>query len=227
MTDLWTSLIPLGLGSALVPVQIVITVLILRSAGRASAAAWVAGMTTVRLVQGVIFGLILDATEDGADAGGAAGPGTAASLLLLAVGLLFVVGAFRKLLAQPDEDAPAPRWMAALEDVAPGRAYLFGVGVLVVGAKFWVFTLGAIASIEAAALSTGVAVIVFLVFALVAASTHLVLVGLAFIAPDRSAVVLERVGGFLETNDRPIMIVVGGVFGTWFLVKGLGGLGLL
>ena len=223
MTDLWTSLIPLALGSALVPVQIVITVLLLRSAGRASAAAWVAGMTTVRLVQGVVFGLVLGT----ADADGATGPGRVASLLLLVVAVIFYAGALKKLLSQPDEDAPAPRWMAALDGVTPGRAYLFGVGILLVGAKFWVFTLGAIAAIEAASLSTASGTMAFVVFVVVAVSTHLSLVGLAYLAPDRASVVLERVGTFLETNDRPIMIGVGLVFGTWFLVKALGGLGVI
>ena len=60
MNGLWSSLIPLIVGSALVPIQIVITVLLLRSsAGRITAVAWVAGMTTVRLAQGVVFGLVL------------------------------------------------------------------------------------------------------------------------------------------------------------------------
>lgn len=223
MTELWTSLIPLALGSALVPVQIVVTILLLRSAGRVSALAWVIGMTTVRLVQGVVFGLLLESADDVT----ASGPGMAASMLLLVVAILFLVGALNKLLSAPDDDAPPPRWKSALDGVAPARAFLFGAGIIVIGAKFWVFTLGAIAAIEAADLGIGATVAAFVAFVVLAASTHLVLVGLAFLAPARAAVVVDRVGDFLEANDRPIMIAVGVVFGTWFLVKALDGLGVL
>ena len=60
MTDLWSSLIPLIVGGALVPIQIIVTTLLLRSkAGKVAAAAWVAGMTTLRLAQGLVFGLLL------------------------------------------------------------------------------------------------------------------------------------------------------------------------
>jgi hypothetical protein len=45
--------------------------------------------------------------------------------------------------------------MAKIEGVTPGRAYLLGVGLLVIGAKFWVFTLGAFAVIADAGLGMG------------------------------------------------------------------------
>ena len=44
MGELWGSLVPLIIGSALVPIQIVITTMLLRSAaGRMTAVAWLAG----------------------------------------------------------------------------------------------------------------------------------------------------------------------------------------
>ena len=60
MGELWGSLVPLIIGSALVPIQIVITTMLLRSnAGKVTAVAWLAGMTMVRLGQGLVFGLII------------------------------------------------------------------------------------------------------------------------------------------------------------------------
>jgi hypothetical protein len=38
---------------------------------------------------------------------------------------------------------------------------------------------------------------------------------------------LERVSDALERYNRPIMITLGLVFGLWFLVKGLAGLGVV
>jgi hypothetical protein len=65
MTDLWTTLIPLAIATAVLPVQVAITILMLRSAGgRARAGGWIAGMTVVRLLQYAVFGLILERAMD-------------------------------------------------------------------------------------------------------------------------------------------------------------------
>ncbi len=226
MTDLWTSLIPLIVGGALVPIQIIITVLLLRSgAGRITAVAWVAGMTTVRLVQGLVFGLLLGgATSTGATSDG---PDTAVSLLLLVLAIVFYVTAVKQLLKHPDEDAPPPKWMAMIDGIRPGKAYFLGVGMLAIGVKFWVFTLGAIAAIGAAGLATGPAVMTFILFVALTESIHLMVLGVAYALPDRSAAVLDRITGLLQRYNRTIMIVLGLVFGTWFLAKALDGLGIL
>jgi hypothetical protein len=226
MSDLWTSLIPLGIGSALVPIQIVVTTLLLRSkAGKVTAVAWVAGMTTMRLAQGLVFGLILGSGEGTDSSSG--GPGAAVSLLLLVIAVVFYVSAAKSLLKQPDEDAPPPKWMAMVDGVTPGRAYLLGVGLVAIGAKFWVFTLGAIAAIGVAGMSQPASIATFLLFVALAESLVLAIVVVAYATPDRAGAVLERVAGLLERYSRVLVITLGLVFGTWFLVKALGGLGLL
>jgi hypothetical protein len=226
MVNLWTSLIPLIIGGALVPIQIIITVLLLRSAaGRITAVAWVAGMTTVRLVQGVLFGLVLGASGDSGTS--SSGPGTAVSLLLLVLAIVFYLSAAKQLLRHPDEDAPPPKWMSMIDGIRPGRAYLLGVGLLAIGAKFWVFTLGAIAAIADAGLGAAVSIVTFLVFVALTESIHLLILGVAYALPARSATLLDRITGLLETNNRTIMIVLGLVFGTWFLLKALQGFGVL
>jgi hypothetical protein len=225
VAGLWGSLLPLAIASAVVPIQLVITVLLLRSGhGRVASLAWVAGMLTVRLGQGIVFGLILGPDVLG---GGASGPDTAVSLLLLVVAILFLVMAARKLVDDPDEDAPPPRWMVGVERATPARAYLMGVGMLLIGAKFWVFTLGAISTIDAADLGQGGALLAYLVFVLLAMSVHLGIVGIAYAAPARADVALTRFSGLLTRYDRPVTIALGGVFGAWFLVKALDGLGVI
>lgn len=226
MGELWGSLVPLIIGSALVPIQIVITTMLLRSkAGKVAAVASLAGMTVVRLGQGLVFGLILGGGTSEASTSG--GPGAAVSLLLLVVAILFYVTAVKQLLNHPDEDAPPPKWMAMVESVTPGKAFGLGAGVLLIGAKFWVFTLGAIAAIGAAGLGQGAAVLTFLAFVVLAESIHIVLIGLAYAMPARAAAMLDGITGFLARYNRVIMIVLGAVFGTWFLVKALNGLGVL
>ena len=53
MVDLWTTLLPLVIGSAVVPTQIVVTGVLLRSS-RGKAVAWIAGMAGLRVLQGVL-----------------------------------------------------------------------------------------------------------------------------------------------------------------------------
>ena len=227
MPDLVLTLIPLAIGSAVVPVQIIITILLLRSpGGRITAVAWVAGMTAIRLVQGLVFGLLLGARSDDAG-GGDGGSSVLVSVVLLVLAILFYVVAARQLLKHPDDDAPPPKWMAMLDGVAPGRAFLLGVGLVAISAKFWVFTLGAIAAIGDAGLGLSGSIAAFLLFVVLAESIHLAAVGFSYAAPARAEAALARFSALLERYNGPIVIALSLVFGTWFLIKALTGLGII
>jgi hypothetical protein len=225
MTNMWGSLIPLILGSALVPIQIIVTILLLRSAaGKWTAIAWVAGMTAVRVVQGVVFGLILSSSDT--DAVDSDRNGTIVSVLLLVVAVLFFVTALRQFLTGDDPDAAPPKWLEATASMTPAKAFLFGAGLLAIGAKFWVFTLGAIGVIGEADIGRPASIVVFVVFVVLAVSVHLALVGVAVLMPIRADALLDRASDSLTRHNRIIMIVIGVVFGTWFAVKSLHGLGV-
>jgi hypothetical protein len=225
MADLWSSLVPLIIGSALVPVQVIITTMILRSAaGRVAGVAWLAGMTAVRLAQGLIFGLILGSSGVPEPS---SGQGTGTSLVLLVIAILFFLTAAKYAISVPDDDTPPPKWMALVQSVTPARAFGLGAGVLLIGAKPWVFTLGAINAIGDAGLGQAGGMAAFLVFVLLAEAIHIVVVGLAFLLPARSEALLDAIGTFMTRNSRALMMVLGLVFGSWFLVKALAGLGVL
>jgi hypothetical protein len=224
MTELWGSLIPLAIASAILPVQITITFLLLRApGGRATALAWVGGMTLVRLAQWLVFGVILERAVDDGE------PGTSAveGALLLVVAVVFLVSAARKLAKQPDEDAPPPRWMTAASGVPPGRGFLMGAGVVGLSAKLWAFTLAAIGAIADAGLGAAGGLAVFVVFTLIAEAIHLAAIGFAFVAPARTQVVLGSAIGALERHSRTLMVGLGLVFGAWFLVRSLTAFGIL
>jgi hypothetical protein len=70
-------------------------------------------------------------------------------------------------------------------------------------------------------------VVTYLVFVVLAQSVTLVIIGIAFLMPHRAATMLDRISGFLSRNNRVIVIAIGAVFGTWFLIKALNGLGVL
>ena len=225
MSDLWATLVPLVIASALLPLQITVTILLAQaSAGRIAAAAWVAGMLVIRTAQGVVVGLVLH--EGVAEAEGPARPGPIASTLLLVIGVTLLVSAVRGWLKEPDEDAPSPRWMAMIGSASPVQALAAGAGVVAASPKLWVFTLGAIAAIAEEDLSTPAAFALYVAFTIAAVSVHLAIVGLAYLRPDRAVVVLGGMSDRLVRYARPLKIALGLVFGTWFLIKALAGLGL-
>jgi len=224
MDGLAGTLLPLAIASAVVPVHLLVTTLLLRGeAGRAAAAAWISGMTATRLVQGLVFGLVVVPVERDDPASAA----IIVDVILLVIAVALLALAARAWIKEPDEDAPPPSWMTALERIGPGRAFAFGAGIVAVGPKFWVFTLGAIAAIGESTLSAGPAVGTFLLFVLVATSIHLALLLGAIVAPARASVWLRRLVDALTAYGRPIKVVMGGVFGVWFLLQALTGLGVL
>lgn len=225
MTEPWATLVPLAAGSALVPIQVVVTVLLLRApGGPRAAAAFVGGMTALRLTQGIVFGFVFSGS-DASD--GATGPGTIASALLVALGILLYVTAGRALLGEDDPDAPPPKWIAMTETMTSPRAFLFGAAIVAIGPKFWVFTLSAISAIETADLSRGASTLTYIGFVLAAQSLLLVAVLVGAAMPRRSATALEALSGWLTRNDTALLVIIGAIFGTWFLMQGLNGLGVI
>jgi hypothetical protein len=200
-------------------------VLLLR-ASVGTAAAWVGGMTATRLAQGVLFGLVF--AEAGVASEDEGGPGLFVSGVLLVVALLFLTKAAKELLGGgDDDDAPPPRWMKLTESITTGKAFLFGAGYVAISAKLWVFTLGAIGSIDEAALGRGASLALFLLFVALAEAIPIAVVAYAALAPASSRVLLDRVSAWLERHNRAIVIAIGLVFGVWFLAKALSGLGVI
>jgi hypothetical protein len=227
MLAVWSSLAPLALGSAIVPVQIIITILLLRSSsGRLTSVAWVLGMTVVRLLQGAIFGLALSSGDAGSNETGSSSPAFVSGILLVVSVLLLATG-IKQLVSDVDPDAPPPKWLTATETMTPTKAFLLGGGVLLIGAKFWVFTLGAISVIGEADLGRTDSIVTYLLFVLAASAVNVLILGAAFLMPTRSAAWLSSASGWLTKHNRVIMIVVSLVFGTWFLLKALSGLGII
>ncbi len=226
MDELWTILLPLMVATAVLPLQVVVTILLIRSdGGRLAGFAWVLGMTTVRLGQGLVFGLILGTGMSATDGPGR--PGPIESTLLLIVAIFFLVTAAAKWLKVPDPDAPPPRWMATIATVGPGRAFLAGAGLVALSPKLWAFTLAVIGAIAEADLGTAAAAGAFVLYAVGAVGVHFgILVG-TIVAPQRMEVALDRFSAAIERYDRPIMIALSLVFGVWFLLKALDGLGVL
>lgn len=224
MTSIWLGLAPLVLVSALMPIEMVVTIMLLGSPGRArTAASAVAGMIAVRLLQGLVFGSILhwgarDTTNQS--------HGWVVPTVLLVVAILLFVSAIRELLHEHDPDDPPPKWMTALSTMGPAKAFLLGAGVIVISVKLWIFTFGAIGIIGDAGMNRPANTATYLLFVALATSTHLAIVGMAAFFPKQSKTFLDGALGWLQKHNRTIMIGLGFVFGTWLLVKSLHGFGI-
>jgi hypothetical protein len=225
VSDLWSTLVPLAIASAAVPVQLIVTLMLLRSSLR-TAAAWVAGMAALRLLQGILLGLVFAGSEAAlADSPG--GSGAIASALLLVLSVALYTTALRTAFATADPDAPPPRWTERLSSLTPGGAFLAGMAFLAVAVKFWVFTLAAIGAIAEAELDRAAGAVAYLVFVALAQSTHLTLLALGSSSSPRAEAALGGIADWLERNSRALKTVIGVVFGTWFMYKALSGFGVL
>lgn len=226
MLDMWSSLVPLLLGCALEPIELVITIMLLGTPSRVRAAsAWVGGHVTTRLLQGLVFGTILHWGARGADSNHE--HHWIVSTVLLVVALLFLVTAARALLTDDDPDAPPSKWMTTVTSATPTKAFLIGTGLMTVSVKAWVFTLAAIGVIGNAGMGHVANVVSYIIFVLLAASGNLLIIGLAAFFPQRSRSLLDPTLTWLQKHERPIMVATGLVFGIWFGIKALRGFGIL
>ena len=222
MSSLIIQLLPLIVGAAVVPIWIIMVLFLLRSAGGLlKAAAFAAGAIVVRLVQGILFGYVFGKS---AEANGAGGSSVIVSTLLLVVGILMLITAFKQWHKQDDPDAPPPKWMAMISGLSTVKALGLGALLVAIAAKQWVFTLSAIGIIGQAQMSQAENVIVFLFYVLAASSLVLAPIIVYAMAPSRSARTLDAAQSWLGRHNRAIVIAISLIFGLLFLWKGITGL---
>ncbi len=224
MGSLIVALLPYILGSALVPLQIIIGLLLLQSPnqGLLKGVAYVVGLTLTRLLQGAAFGLFLG--ESVAASAGEGSKGPVVATLLLVLGLLLLVTAYKKWRKQPDPDEPPPKWLTAIASASPLQALGTGLTLPLIAVKLWVFTLSGLATIATAQLGLQNSAIAYLLFILLAQSLLLLPLALRLVIPQRSKATLDRASAWLTAYNRPIVIGVSLVFGLLFLQSGLSGL---
>lgn len=215
-------LIPLMVGAAVVPIWIIIVLLLLSSkGGLAKASAFVTGSLIVRLIQAALFGFLFSAE---AETGGAEGSNAVASTLLLIIGVLMLILAFKTWRKEDDPDGPPPKWMTVLGGMSVLKALGMGALLIAISVKHWVFTLSALATIIDARLSRSENVVLFLIYLLGAASLLILPILFYAVAPQQAGTALEKARKWLERNNRPITIAVSVLFGIYFLAKGITGL---
>lgn len=224
METLLVSLLPYIIGSAVVPLQIIIGLFLLKSPkhGLLKAIAYVSGMTVTRLLQGLVFSWVLSGSAALTEGDGGKNP--VISTLLLVLGILLLIAAYKKWRGENDPDDPPPKWLTMIDSTTPLKAFGIGLGLPLIGAKLWVFTLGALTTIAAAQLGQPASTIAYLLFILLAESFMLLPILIRLLIPERSKFLLTQLSVWLSRNNRPISIAVSLVFGLLFLHAGIRGL---
>lgn len=224
MGEVLVSLAPFYLASMLTPLTIIVVVLLLKEPqrGLARALALLGGMTTMRLLQGLVFGLTFNRYESTHQT-----PQEQSALLLgifTFAGILLLVSAARKFFKAEDLDAPPPKWLSGLEKVTPGRLYLIGLGLLLINMKMWVFTLGALGVIAEKEVGQPASTWVYLIYIVLAQALLLAPILIRVLLPRRSVAIMGGLGRWLEQNESTLTMAVKLIFGLFFLYKGLSGL---
>jgi hypothetical protein len=208
------------LGSAIVPIWVILMLLILRSPnGVIKGTAFVAGATLVRALQGLAFGYLFGTSDHVGEASTGSSPVIGA--LLLVLGILLLVTAFKTYRNEPDPDAPPPKWMTMMDGASTVKIFGLGAILTIAAAKMWVFTLSAIGTIKDATLGNTESIAAFVIYVLAAESLLLLPLLMCIVVPKRSQNLLKQASDWLEAYNRPITIAVSLIFGALFTWKGV------
>jgi hypothetical protein len=215
---MWFELLMVSIGAAVMPLWLIMALLLLPGeGGLGKAAAFAAGAAAMRLLQGVLFGMVFSGVPAGD------GRGALVSTLLLVLGLLLLSVAYRKWRKEEDPDE-SPKWMSKLSGMSLPKAFGAGALLMLIAMKHWVFTLSAIGVIEAAQPGLATAVLAYLGFVLLAQVLLLLPIAAYALAPAPTGKLLSTADRFLQRHNRTISIAISLIFGAWFLWQGVTGM---
>jgi hypothetical protein len=218
VTSVLIRLLPEIIGSMAMPTWILLVLFMLRSRhGLVGAVAFVSGITIVRLLQGIIFGAVLSASEAPHRSGV---PGAIVSTLLLVTGVLLWAAALNQMWRKDDPDRPLPVWMTMISALTPIKALGLGMLLVLTSSRAWLFTLTALGVITQARLDPVQSVVAFLLYIL---GAQLLLIAPIFVSIYSSAR-FDAMARWLEMHNRPIVIAVSFIVGGFFLWRGIAGL---
>ena len=214
-------LLPVVVSATVVPFYIVAVLILLQTdGGLVKTLGFMAGGLAMRLVQGLLFGIVFGAAMQASSEGGQR---LIVSTLLLVLGILLLITAFLKWQKAEDPDAP-PRWMATISGLSAVKAVGAGALFVTIAVKQWVFTLSAIGVIGEAELGGAASVGLYLFYVLATQTLVLAPVLASAVVPQQALRILEAAQTWLERHSQVIAVTVSLVFGVLFLYKGVTGL---
>jgi threonine/homoserine/homoserine lactone efflux protein len=216
--------LPPAIGVALSPFPIIAVILMLfspkaKTNGPAFLVGWAGGIV-------VVAGLVLLLASPDDVSGEGDEPATWASLiqLVLGLGLLFLTYQNWQKRPKEGETPEMPTWMASIDKTPPLVALGLGAMLSGVNPKNLIFNVAAGTAIAQADLSTGEALVPFVVYVVVASVSVAVPVIWYLAAQQSAAKTLEEWKTWLTANNAVVMAVLLLVLGVKLSGQGLGGL---
>jgi threonine/homoserine/homoserine lactone efflux protein len=215
--------LPLAIGVAISPLPIVAMVLMLVTAhGRANGPAFLVGWFIGLAVVGTVVFLV----ADGADASDEGAPATWVSILQLLLGAGLLLVALKQWRSRPaeGEEAPAPKWMGALDGFTAVKALGAGAVLSGLNPKNLLLAAAAAAAIAATGVPGSDDVVAYIVFMVIASLGVGIPVVLYFVMGDRSQATLQGLKTWMSHNNAVIMAVLMLVIGAKLIGDAITGL---
>jgi hypothetical protein len=212
-------LIPLVIGSVMMPTWVLLVLVLLRKGrGPLEAIAFVSGIVIVKLLQGLIFGSIFGAYDVNHHRSEI--EAIIVATLLIVVGLLMWMAALKLFIQGDDPDGPPPAWTRMVSAITPLKAFGLGTALVTTSSRSWLFTLAAIGIITRAELGPVLSVLAYLIYIVGTIS----LVATPIILSIHSAGRFNAVAYWLQKHERVVMIVASLAVGAFFVWSGVSSL---
>ncbi len=215
MFDIVSGLIPAAIGVALSPAALIELILVLFSKrARVNGLVFVVTlMVSIFAVAAIGAFAMKVTTDDSTDQ-----PSTAKGIVLLILGVLALLIAWRNWTRRTDTSVP--KMFDTIANMGPGAVFVLAVGAVPLNPKNLVMVLAAGAQAAASGEPTATIVTALVVFTLLAASPFLVAIGYVLIAGDGALERLGTVRDWLMSHNRLIMAIVLGVLGLVIVGQG-------
>ncbi len=220
MGEAISAVLTFAVGVAISPVPIIAVILMLFSArarvnGPAFLLGWVLALAVVCAVGYSI--------ADGANASTSSTASDSIAWGKVVLGVVLLGAARRQWRGRPGpgEDPKMPKWMAGIDSLAPGRAFVLGVLLAGVNPKNLVLTLAAATSVAQLGASGSEVVVALAVFVVLASVTIAGPVLYALTGGAHARHTLDGMKDWLRVHNTAVMAVLFVVFGVDLIAKGL------
>ena len=225
MSEAIGAVLPLAIGVAISPITIIAVILMLFSArARQNGPAFLAGWVGALAVVGAIVFVLAEAGRVGSDGSSS----NLAGLLKALLGVLFLLLAVRQWRTRPaeGEQAPMPKWMAAIDSFTTGRS--LGLAALLAGVnpKNLALTVGAGLAIAQTGATGASAVVALIVYVVVASLSVGIPVVYYLAAGEGAKQTLDGWKAWLLANNSAIMTVLFVVLGIVLIGQGISALSI-
>ena len=215
-----SEILTFAVGVAISPVPIIAVILMLFSQrARVNGPMFLLGwVVALAVVSGVVY-----AASDAGDASTSSTTSDTIAWGKIVFGVLFLLLAARNWRSRPapGTEPEMPKWMAGIDEFAPGKALALGVLLAGVNPKNLLLSVGAASGLAQLGLSTTDAVVSLIVFVIVASLTIAGPVVYYLVGGDHAKAELDSMKGWLALHNAAVMTVLFLVFGVDLIAKGL------